>query len=55
MSDIHYLKLAHLVKVENDVQLAHVAEIAVQDLDVLVDDFERQKLVVILINTRDKI
>lgn len=37
---------AHLVEVEDEVELTDVAEVAVKDLDKVVDDLERDELVV---------
>ena len=37
-----------LMKVEDEVKLAHVAKVAVQDLHELVDDIQHYQLVVIL-------
>lgn len=42
----------HLVKVEDEVQLAHVAEEGVQHLDEEVDGFEVRQLVVVGVDAR---
>ena len=39
--------LVHFVKVEDEVELAHVAEVVVQDLDEEVDRLEERELVVV--------
>ena len=43
------------MEVENQVQLAHVAEVAVQHLDEVVDDVEHNQFVVSLLNARHKV
>lgn len=45
----------HLVKVEDEVQLAHVAKVPVEYFNVVVDDFEGDELVVAAIDTRYKV
>ncbi len=44
-----------LLKVEDDIKLAHTAEILVQKLDVSVDDFQRQELVVATFDCATKV
>ena len=43
------------MEVENKVQLAHVAEVAVQHLDEVVDDVEHDQFVVGLLNARHEV
>ena len=45
----------HLVKVENDIQLADVAKVAVQDHHEMVDRLEHDQLVVILVDAGQKV
>ena len=41
-----------LVEVEDEVQLAHIAKVAVEDLDEVVDDVEHNEFVVLLLDAR---
>ena len=43
------------MKVEDQVQLAHVPEVAVEDLDELMDDVEYNQLIVFLLNSHCKV
>lgn len=43
-----------LLEVEDKIQLAHVAKVSIQHLDVSMDDLERHQLVVALADSRDK-
>merc|ERR1712216_560557 len=44
-----------LVKVEDHVKLAHIAEVSVEDLNELMDDLQRDQLVVLVVHARDEV
>lgn len=43
------------MEVEDEVQLADIAKVAVQDLHIVVDDLQRDQLVVALVNAHHKV
>ena len=45
----------HLVKVEDEVQLADIAKVAVQDLNKVVNDLQREQLIVCGVHAHHKV
>ncbi len=54
-ASLHLSGKRYFVEVKDEIELAHVAKVTIEDFDEMVDHLKRDELVIILVNSNHKV